>query len=105
MESDVSKDERTLGMLCHLAGLLTFIGPLVIWLIKKDTSEYVDYHGREALNFQITVFVACVVLTITVIGAFLLPFLGIAALVFMVIAAIKANDGVRYRYPFIFRVL
>lgn len=108
MESTVSKDERTIAMLCHLAGLLSFIGPLVIWLLKKDSSEYIDYHGREALNFQISVFayfIVCILLTIVVIGAFLAPMLGIASLVFMIIAAIKANDGERYRYPLIFRIL
>src|SRR6478735_7706961 len=52
----VSEDEKVLGMLCHLLGILTgFLGPLVLWLVKKDSSAFLDHHGREALNFQITV--------------------------------------------------
>src|SRR5438067_1415460 len=56
----LTSEEKTWGMLCHLstllayaAGGLTFIGPLVCWLIKKDTSKFVDYHGKESLNFQL----------------------------------------------------
>lgn len=51
-------DEKTMAMLCHLLALFTsFVGPLVIWLMKKDTSRFVDAHGRAVLNFTISVFV------------------------------------------------
>jgi len=107
-------DEKTIAMLCHLAALLgvvpfaNIIAPLVIWLLKKDSSSYIDHHGRESVNFQImmTIYMLCAALLfIVIIGFFILPALGIANLVLIIIAAIKAKDGERYRYPFIFRVI
>ncbi|MFK7915719.1 MAG: DUF4870 domain-containing protein [Pseudomonadales bacterium] len=108
----VSANDRQWGMFAHLSALLGFvipfgnlIGPLVIWQMKKDVPFVAD-QGKEALNFQITVAIAamiCVVLFLVVIGGPLLMLVGLAALVFMVIAAIKANEGIRYRYPYAFR--
>lgn len=111
----VSDDERQWGMFAHLAALVGFIipfgnliGPLVVWQMKKDTMPFVADQGKEALNFQITVclaVLACIVLMVILIGALLLPVVGIAALVFTVIAAIKANQGVAYRYPMALRLV
>jgi uncharacterized Tic20 family protein len=73
-------------MLCHLLGFFTsFVGPLVIWLIKKDTMSYVDYHGKEALNFQITLAIAFFVAGLSfmcAIGVVLVPVLGLLDLIF-----------------------
>ncbi len=112
---DVSGDERQWGMFAHLAALVGFIipfgnliGPLVVWQMKKDTMPFVADQGKESLNFQITVslaVLACIVLMVILIGALLLPIVGIAALVFTVIAAIKANQGVAYRYPVALRLI
>ena len=112
-ESD--PNARTMGMLCHLLALSGFIipfgsiiGPLVIWLIKKDQIPFVNDQGKESLNFQITVIlalIACFVLMFVVIGFFLLPVVGITALVFIIIASIKANQGIAYRYPFALRLI
>lgn len=107
-DEEVSPSDKSLGMLCHLLGLAGILGPLVLWLVKKDESDYVDYHGREALNFQISLLVygvVCAALCLVLIGFLLLPALGIAALVLTILAAVKANDGERYRYPMIFRLL
>lgn len=103
------KDARTWGMICHLMALSGYvipfgniIGPLIIWAIKKDEYAFVDDQGKEAMNFQLTLtiaFLACVPLVILLIGIPLMVALGIFALVMIVIAAIKANEGVRYRYP------
>ena len=91
-----------------------FIGPLVIWLMKKDTMPFVNDQGKEALNFAITVSIACVALLVLTIlslgiGALLtIPLLmaiGIASLVFVIMAAIKANEGVAYRYPVSIRLV
>ena len=106
----VEKDAKTWGMLCHLTSLLGtgFIGPLVCWLIKKDEYDYVDYHGREALNFQITIMLLlfiCLPLCMVFIGFLLAPLVGLYGFVFSIIAAIKANDGEAYRYPFCFRFI
>ncbi|MBN2218258.1 MAG: DUF4870 domain-containing protein [Pirellulales bacterium] len=107
--TESSKDERTLAMLCHLLALITgFIGPLVLWLIKKDEMPLVDDQGKESLNFQITVLLAmivCGVLTCVIIGAFLAMAVGIADIVYVIIAAVKANEGHRYRYPVCLRLV
>ena len=118
--SGISAEERQWAMFAHLSalagGLLTsavggwgfFLGPLVIWLMKKDTMPFVADQAKEALNFNITVsalMILFVVLGVATLGlGFLLTgplmmIVGIAALVFIVIAAIKANEGVAYRYP------
>jgi len=122
-----SADQRQWGMFAHLSallgGLLTgalgggwgvFIGPLIIWLIKKDTMPFVDDQGKEALNFNITVAIVFVVLLLLSIMTFgigliiaipLWVIIGITWLVFTIIAAVKANEGVRYRYPFTLRLI
>jgi uncharacterized protein len=108
-------EEKQWGMFCHLSvlggflvGGLFFVGPLICWLIKKDTSKYVDYHGKEALNFGISLFIY--VLVSAVLSGFLIgiPLL-IAAMVFGVvmpiIAGMKANEGQDYKYQYIFRII
>lgn len=104
----VDKDARLWGMLCHLAALAGFIipfgniiGPLVVWQIKKEI-PFANDQGKEALNFQITVAIAlviCFVLIFVLIGFILLPIVALSNLVFIIIAAVKANNGVVYRYP------
>jgi uncharacterized Tic20 family protein len=107
--SEVSKDARMWAMLCHLLGLFTcFIGPLIIWLIKKDEEPFIDDQGKEALNFQITVAIAGIVsavLTVVCVGFFLGIAVSIADLVFCIIASIKANSGQAYRYPVSIRLI
>jgi uncharacterized Tic20 family protein len=102
-EQQVSKDARTWAMLCHLLAIFTgFLAPLIIWLIKKDEEAFVNDHGKEALNFQITVAIAMVVswlLMVAVIGCFLMPAVWIVDIVFCILASIKANSGQAYRYP------
>jgi uncharacterized protein len=109
------KEAKTMGMLCHLLGLAGYIipfgnviGPLVIWLIKKDTMPFVNDQGKEAINFQITVLIAaiiCIPLVLVVIGILLLPLIAIANIIFIIIGTIKANEGVAYRYPFAIRLI
>lgn len=105
-----SSEDRTLAMLCHLLGLLTgFLGPLVLWLVKKDSSPFVDHHGRESLNFQLTLMlvmfalgIAMFILMFIVIGFLLMPVIaviGILALVAEILAAVAAQNGEWYRYP------
>ncbi|WP_174733028.1 DUF4870 domain-containing protein [Mesobacillus harenae] len=103
------KDERLLAAGIYLISFFTaFIGPLIIWLIKKDESSFVDYHGREYLNFFISYTVYSIVsgiLVILLIGVFLLWVIGIMAVVFTIVAAIRTYEGKEYRFPFIFRLL
>lgn len=103
------KDEKLFGGLAHFLGTVSsFIGPLVIWLIKKDESPFVDDQGKESLNFQITLFIGYVisgVLSLACIGYLLMPALMVVNLVFCILAGIAANDGKTYRYPFALRLI
>jgi len=112
----VSKDEQNWAMFCHLAALSGFViplgnvlGPLIVWLIKKDTMPLVNQHGKEALNFQITVliaFVVCIVLTLVLVGFLLMFVVGIGALVLTIMAAVKVSNGqFDYKYPFALRLI
>lgn len=93
-------------MLAHIVAIFfPIIGPLVIWLVKKDSMPFVNSQGKEALNFQITMLIAAVVLIVTIIGIILLPVLGIANLVLSLIAGLKAHEGKDYRYPFALRLI
>lgn len=111
-----SKDEQQWAMIAHLSALAGFvipfgnvIGPLVVWLIKKDTMPLVDQHGKEALNFQITVMIAvfvCILLMLILIGIFLIFVVGLGALVLTIIAAVKvANGELDYKYPLTLRLI
>ena len=104
-----SIDDRNLAMLAHLLGIVSgFVGALIIWLIKKDQSAYVDEQGKEALNFQITMLIAFVgawILMFILIGMLLMPLLLIANLVFCILAAVAASNGKAYRYPVAIRLL
>ena len=111
-----SAEERQWALIAHLSGLiasalggLAFLGPLIIWLIKKDQSPFVADQAKEALNFQIAVTIALLVsgaiALATCIGVILLPIVGIAALVYSIIAAMEANKGVYYRYPYTIRLI
>jgi len=89
-----TQDARMWAMFCHLAGLVGFvipfgniIGPLVIWILKKDEFPYVDEQGKEALNFGILLLIA----------------LGLFGLIMIVIAAVKANSGEKFHYPLAIR--
>ncbi len=108
------KDERMWAMFCHLSvfiglvGIPSFIGPLVIWLIKREEYGLVHDQGKEALNFQLTMligFLICIPLCFLCIGYALFMLLLVLNLVFVIIAALKANDGVCYRYPMCIRFI
>jgi len=108
-----TQDERTWGMVAHLAALAFFVmpfgnilGPLVVWLAKRDHSAFVAQHAKEALNFNITVLIGalvCGVLLVLSIGILLGAVLFVFWLVMTIIAALKANEGLAYRYPFTVR--
>lgn len=111
-----SENERTWGMLAHLAALAGLVlplignvlGPLVVWLAKRDSSAFVGAHAKEALNFNITVVIAAVVcgfLALIFIGFLLGTALFIAWLVMTLIAGIKASEGAPYHYPVSLRLV
>lgn len=111
-----NNDEKNLAMISHALGFCGLIfplggnilGPLILWLLKKDTSPAVNYHAKEALNFQITVTLAMVVSSLLIflfIGILLMMIVGVAALVLTIIAIVRASEGVQYRYPFTLRLI
>jgi uncharacterized Tic20 family protein len=108
-------DDRTWGMLAHLSAFSGFllplggvIGPLVVWLIKRDQSAFLADQGKEALNFNISVLLAAIVCGVLVF-IFIGILLGVALFIFWltmtIIAGIKASEGVRYRYPITLRLI
>ena len=110
------REARKWAMICHiiaLTGILAngigyLLGPLIVWLIKKEDDPFIDEQGKEAVNFQITMFIAVFVsafLMVIGIGIFLLIAIGILMTVFPIIAAVKANDGEHYRYPLTYRFI
>jgi uncharacterized Tic20 family protein len=105
--TEANKDARMFAMLAHLLAIFTcFVGPLVIWLIKKDEQPFVEEQGKEALNFQITVAIAYVVATLLPIaGCFLAPAVWVVNLIFCIMACVAANKGEHYRYPVSLRLI
>jgi uncharacterized Tic20 family protein len=109
MDPQKSTDERNWDMFCHLAALAMFIipfgnviGPLVVWSIKKDQYPSVNEHGKEALNFQISMLIymlVSAVLIILLVGIFLLIGLGVLNLVLIIVASVRANAGESFKYP------
>ena len=106
-----SQEDKTLAMLTHLSGIiLGFIVPLVIWLVNKDKSDkdWLNDQAKEALNFQITIligYIAGTVLTIILIGPLISLAAWVVSVIFSIIAGLKANEGVAYRYPFAIRLI
>jgi len=106
-----TSDERTLGILSHILAIVPGIGifgPLVIWLVKKDESQFVSENAKESLNFQLTMIIAVIIsciLIVVLIGIFLIWILGILNLILVIIATIKASENKIYRYPFNFRLI
>jgi uncharacterized Tic20 family protein len=110
-----TEDERTWGMVAHLAALAFFIvpfgnilGPLVVLLVKRDHSPFIGAHAKEALNFNITSLIGaivCLLLLQLSIGILFGAVLFVFWLVMTIIAALKANEGLTYRYPFALRLV
>lgn len=113
--TEVSKDDKNLAMLSHLLTLSGYIiplgniiGPLIIFLTKKDQSPFIRLHAVEALNFQISLTIYAIVSAVLIfvfIGFLLLPAIAIVGIVFAIIAAISASEGKTYRYPLTIRLV
>lgn len=108
--------ERNWAVFCHLGGFAALllpgigqiVGPLVLWLLRRKDSAYVDHHGREALNFQISMTLYAVVaaaLMWVLIGFLLIVVVLGVQFVFMVIASVAASQGELYRYPLTLRLI
>ena len=116
-----ASDLRLWTVLCHASAFLgfvipalgQFVGPLIIWLWKKDESPEIDAHGKESLNFQLSILlytvvyaIVCFVLMLVLIGfllMWLIPVFYIVNVVLVIVASLKANEGQLYRYPLTIR--
>lgn len=116
MTIETHPEHRNWAMACHLSSLIVFIGipfgnligPLLLWMIKKDEMPFVNQQGKEVLNFQLTMTIAyffAFILCFVLIGFLLLFILGIFNLVVTTIAAVKSNQGIAYRYPLCIRMI
>lgn len=104
-----NNEERTYAMLLHLSQFLGylipfagFIAPLVMWMLKKDESAYIDAHGKVVFNWIISAFIWGIIgaiLTLVLVGVFILIALAICHIVFAIVGAIRANDGIVQNYP------
>ena len=114
--STSSRDVRTWNVLCHATALAGFfvpwaghiLGPLIVWLAKRGDSSEIDEHGKESLNFQISMLIYNViagVLCLALIGFIILPILHILNLVLVIVASIQASEGKFYRYPLTIRLI
>lgn len=129
-----SDDEKLWAMFCHLSAFaalvgvpfLNVVGPVIIWLIKKEEYPLVDDQGKESVNFQITVTIVtliiggatgmlglvsifppalCITFPMMMVAGLATIVVVVAALVMVIIAAIEAQKGVRYRYPYCWRII
>jgi uncharacterized Tic20 family protein len=109
--STPTSDERVMGILSHILAIVPGIGifgPLVIWLIKKDESSFVEANAKESLNFQLTMLIAYAVswiLVIVLIGALLFFVIWVVNIVLVIVAAVKTSENKIYRYPFNLRLI
>ncbi len=106
--------ERTWALTAHLTtlsnyvGVPGFIGPLIIWLTKKDDAPFAAAQAKEALNFQLSLYlyvVICIALFWLIIPPFLIPVIGIAHVIFTIVAALSVSEDKPYRYPATIRFL
>lgn len=101
--------DKTLAILVHLFGLFTsWVGPLVVYLIKKESDPITADSAREALNFQLTImfaFIVCAFLTVILIGLFMMWIVILFNLIFSIVAAVKTSNGQNYHYPLTVRLV
>ena len=113
-----TKDEQNMAVLCYILGIVTWIvGPLIIWVLKKDSSKFIDDQGKEVINFGITVALASIALIIVAMILHFIPFLGVAlsillrlalyvaVIVLNIMGAMSVSKGIAYRYPFSLRLI
>lgn len=111
--TNLSADAKNWAVLTHLSafamllGIPSVVGPVVTWAVKKD-DPYVDFHGKEAMNFNISFLIygaISAVLILALVGLVLLPLVGLTWFVLVIVAAVRASDGEYYRYPFTIRFI
>src|SRR5712691_6729948 len=114
--TSTSSTVRTWCILAHATALVGFlvpvaghiVGPLIVWLAKRDDSPEIDAHGKESLNFQISMLIyngIAVVFCLVLVGFAFLAVLWVLNAVFVIVASIQASDGKFYRYPMTIRFI
>jgi len=110
---ELTNDAKNWAVLCHLSAFAMFLippvgfilGPLVVWLLKRNDHPFIDENGKEAVNFQISVLIYFIVLCCLIVTIPLALLLIVANVVLVIIAAIKASNGEVYRYPLALRLI
>ena len=120
VESDsyetIPREVRNWAMGCHMIALVGLlgnglgfvVGPLIVWLVKRDEHPFLDEQGKESVNFQITMMgaiIVCIPLIFVAIGIVLMPLIGIFDVVMTIIAGVKAANGEHWRYPLTIRFI
>jgi uncharacterized Tic20 family protein len=105
-----TQDEKNLALIMHVLSLVGFslIGPLIVWLVKKDESAFINAQGRELLNFQLSFLIyaiVCIPLCFVLIGIPLLIIVGLASFILTIIGLVKATEGKIYRFPATIKML
>jgi hypothetical protein len=111
-----SSSVRTWCILAHATALVGFlvpvaghiVGPLIVWLAKRQDSPEIDAHGKESMNFQISMLIWNIIagiLCLVLIGIPLLILLHILNIIFVIVASIQASEGKLYRYPLAIRLI
>src|SRR5436190_20137892 len=114
--TSITTNVRTWNILCHASALLGvllhfpghLLGPLIVWLAKREDSPEIDAHGKESLNFQISMLIwnaIAAILIIVLIGIPILILLHILNIIFVIVASIQASEGKLYRYPLAIRLI
>jgi uncharacterized protein len=111
---ELTSEARNWGALCHAAALLGLfpligfghiVGPLIVWLVKRNDHPYIDEQGKESINFQLSVMMYSIFLVCIVIGIPLVLVLAVTDIVLVIVATVKASNGEVYRYPFCLRLI
>jgi uncharacterized protein len=116
LNTEEDKQARIWGMLCHLTALLGMIGiplgnvlgPLIIWLVKKNTYPFVNEQGRESLNFQLSMTIYAIAAALLIFVKIGMPLLLLVAginFILVIIASIRAFNGETYTYPLAIRLI
>jgi uncharacterized Tic20 family protein len=119
--AEPASDEKTWAMACHVSGFVGYIpqipfggivGPLIVWLLKKDSSAFIEEHGKESINFQITMAIASAInwvlffsIVFVLIAIPLFGLLFVWNVILVIVASIKALNGEHFRYPLTIRFL
>ncbi|HXB94610.1 MAG TPA: DUF4870 domain-containing protein [Puia sp.] len=106
-----TNDERIMGILSHILAIVQgigILGPLVIWLMKRHESAFVEANARESLNFQLTIIIGWIIsgiLSVVGIGLILFGVLLVLNVVLVIVATVKTSENKIYRYPFSLRLV